>query len=304
MIADPFIDFVHPDDVAGTMAAAAGLARGEAVLSFENRYRHADGGWRWLSWNAVTNGEMIYATVRDVTDVKAAAERERLLEEALRQAQKMEAVGQLTGGLAHDFNNLLTGITGSLDMMSRRVAQGRTGELDRYIDAGAGRGDPRRRAHAPPARLLAPADARPQADRRQPARRGARRPPAPHRRAGDRGRDRRIRRRVERAGRRQPARERALEPLHQRPRRDAGRRPHRHRHGQHHARGGGGAARRAAARRLCRAARRRHRHRHGRRGDRAHLRPVLHDQADRAGDGARPVDDLRLRPPVRRPGHR
>ena len=138
MIAEPFIHFVHPDDVAGTLAAAAGLARGEAVLSFENRYRHADGGWRWLSWNAVTNGEMIYATVRDVSDAKAAAERERQLEEALRQAQKMEAVGQLTGGLAHDFNNLLTGITGSLDLMSRRVAQGRTGELGRYIEAAQG----------------------------------------------------------------------------------------------------------------------------------------------------------------------
>ncbi|MFK5600131.1 PAS domain S-box protein [Methylobacterium sp. HMF5984] len=152
MKAGPFLDLVHPDDRAVTEAAAAGLARGDAQLSFENRYRHRDGGWRWLSWNAVPNGGLIYATVRDVSAAKAQAEALARTEEALRQSQKMEAVGQLTGGLAHDFNNMLAGIVGSLELMQTRMLQGRMGELDRYIGAAQGAA---RRAAALTHRLLA-----------------------------------------------------------------------------------------------------------------------------------------------------
>ncbi|MBZ9785599.1 PAS domain S-box protein [Pseudomonas sp. REP124] len=61
-------------------------------------------------------------------------ERERA-EDALRHAQKMEAVGQLTGGIAHDFNNMLTGIIGSLDLMQRYIADGRIEEIARFTEA-------------------------------------------------------------------------------------------------------------------------------------------------------------------------
>ncbi|MGI4796364.1 MAG: ATP-binding protein [Janthinobacterium lividum] len=92
--------------------------------------------------------ELAGANARLIEEI---AERERV-EDALRQSQKMEAVGQLTGGLAHDFNNLLTGITGSLELLQTRVVQGRIKEIDRYVDAAQGAA---KRAAALTHRLLA-----------------------------------------------------------------------------------------------------------------------------------------------------
>ncbi|TVQ54304.1 MAG: PAS domain S-box protein [Rhodobacteraceae bacterium] len=71
----PYLDFVHPDDMAATLAAADALNRGESVVRFSNRYRCKDGGWRWLEWSSVVKAEdgLIYATVRDITGDRRAA---------------------------------------------------------------------------------------------------------------------------------------------------------------------------------------------------------------------------------------
>jgi PAS domain S-box-containing protein len=124
----------HPEDEAQAQAAIAGAARGE-TLAFKARYRTRNGDYRDLTWTVVPFEGLLYCVARDVTDQKAQAAALELAEEQLRQSQKMEAVGQLTGGIAHDFNNLLTGITGSLDIIKRRLDAGKFEDVARFMDA-------------------------------------------------------------------------------------------------------------------------------------------------------------------------
>ncbi|WP_409565159.1 PAS domain S-box protein [Methylobacterium sp. J-078] len=151
MVGATVFDFIHPDDLRPTDGALH-LAAEQDLPVFENRYRHKNGDYRWLSWVATPVGDVIYATGRHITAEKAQAEALSQAEEALRQSQKMEAVGQLTGGIAHDFNNLLTGISGSLELLQTRISQGRISEVDKYVNAAQGAS---RRAAALTHRLLA-----------------------------------------------------------------------------------------------------------------------------------------------------
>lgn len=127
----------HPDDFAKTDQIRQSLAEGHRVWRFENRLRHRDGTYRWLSWSATPEKNLLYAAGRDITEEKRTADALARTEEALRNAQRMEVVGQLTGGIAHDFNNLLSGIQVSLDLIQRRLPEPSRSEVERFIQAAA-----------------------------------------------------------------------------------------------------------------------------------------------------------------------
>ena len=74
MYRQPFVRFVHPDDIAGSHAAFSEVLAGRPVLGFENRYRTKSGQWRWMSWVAVSESGKLYSTTRDITDDKAQAD--------------------------------------------------------------------------------------------------------------------------------------------------------------------------------------------------------------------------------------
>ena len=138
-------DLIHPDDQAGNSALVAHLVATGEPFTLEKRYIRPDGEWVWVASSMsrlddaagrpvaliavkidITERRRIEAALRDLNDTleqrvaREIAERDKA-EEALRQAQKMEAVGQLTGGVAHDFNNVLQIISGNLHLLAQHV---------------------------------------------------------------------------------------------------------------------------------------------------------------------------------------
>jgi PAS domain S-box-containing protein len=142
----------HPDDGRKMRDAVASLAIPEQNAEFESNFRTRQGDYRILSWTAVNVDGLLYCVARDITEQRRQQDALDKAEDALRQAQKMEAVGQLTGGLAHDFNNLLTGISGALELLQIRISQGRYKDVERYISTAQGAAN---RAAALTHRLLA-----------------------------------------------------------------------------------------------------------------------------------------------------
>src|SRR5437868_128622 len=117
MIGHSAIEFIHPDDLEHTRREMRAARRGQSKRNFETRYVNKEGKAVALNWTGTWSEPVRrhFFIGRDLTEKQAA-------EAQLRHAQKMDAVGQLTGGVAHDFNNILTVITGTIGILEEAVA--------------------------------------------------------------------------------------------------------------------------------------------------------------------------------------
>ncbi|SAL44212.1 sensor kinase/response regulator fusion protein [Caballeronia peredens] len=137
------MDLVHPDDAPYAAAELERLRESGLSARYECRLGRSDGGWRWIAWNVSFDPRTrrIHGVGRDVTADRETADALHHAEEALRMAQKMEAIGKLTGGVAHDFNNLLQVIGGNLQLLAKDVAgQDKPEQRVRNALAGVARG--------------------------------------------------------------------------------------------------------------------------------------------------------------------
>ncbi|TVR04052.1 MAG: response regulator [Spirochaetaceae bacterium] len=125
----PFLQFVHPDDVDATLATLSKLRGQNEVTSFENRYRCQDGTYRWIEWRSQPVGDFIYAAARDVTERKVSElqvreinrELERATQEAQRLAERAEAANvaksQFLANMSHEIRTPMNGVIGMTGLL-------------------------------------------------------------------------------------------------------------------------------------------------------------------------------------------
>jgi PAS domain S-box-containing protein len=136
MVGRSATEFIHPDDLEHTRREMRAGRRGQSKRNFETRYINKEGKAVALNWTGNWSEPVRrhFFIGRDLTEKQAA-------EAQLRHAQKMDAVGQLTGGVAHDFNNILTVITGTIGILEEAVAdQPQLAAIAKLIDEAAERG--------------------------------------------------------------------------------------------------------------------------------------------------------------------
>jgi len=138
LLARPFLEFIHPDDIPATLDAMAGLQAGKDVIRFENRYRCADGSYRWLSWQCpapAPGSDLLYAVARDVTDAKRVQQE---LKQAMRDAERAsQAKSEFLSRMSHELRTPLNAILGFGQLLMREPLTGRQREhLDLIVKAG------------------------------------------------------------------------------------------------------------------------------------------------------------------------